>query len=62
MSRPATIGDRLRETGNLLPALAITAYARPEDEARVRAAGFQRHVAKPFDPEELVRAVGELKG
>jgi PAS domain S-box-containing protein len=52
--------NRLRETGNLLPALAITAYVRPEDEARVRNAGFQRHVAKPFDPEELVRAVGEL--
>ncbi|HEX6098640.1 MAG TPA: ATP-binding protein [Thermoanaerobaculia bacterium] len=51
---------RLRETGNLLPALAITAYVRPEDEARVRDAGFQRHVAKPFDPDELVRTVGEL--
>jgi PAS domain S-box-containing protein len=52
---------RLRETGNPLPALAITAYVRPEDEARVREAGFQRHVAKPFDPEELVRAVRELR-
>ncbi len=51
---------KLRETGNLLPALAITAYVRPEDEVRVREAGFQRHVAKPFDPEELVRVVGEL--
>jgi PAS domain S-box-containing protein len=53
---------KLRETGNLLPALAITAYVRPEDEVRVREAGFQRHVAKPFDPDELVRAVGELAG
>ncbi|HET8775501.1 MAG TPA: ATP-binding protein [Thermoanaerobaculia bacterium] len=52
--------SRLRETGNLLPALALTAYVRPEDETRVRNAGFQRHVAKPFDPEELVQAVGEL--
>ena len=52
--------SRLRETGNLLPALAITAYVRPEDETRVRDAGFQRHVAKPFDPEDLVRAVREL--
>ena len=51
---------RLRETGSLLPALAITAYVRPEDEARVRDAGFQRHVAKPFDPEELVSTVREL--
>ncbi len=52
---------RLRDTGNALAALAITAYVRPEDEARVREAGFQRHVAKPFDPAELVRAVGELR-
>jgi CheY-like chemotaxis protein len=52
---------RIRDTGRPLPALAITAYVRPEDEARVREAGFQRHVAKPFDPEELVRAVRELR-
>lgn len=51
---------KLREAGNLVPALAITAYVRPEDEVRVREAGFQRHVAKPFDPDELVRAVREL--
>ena len=52
--------SRVRETGNLLPALALTAYARPEDEVRVRNAGFQRHVVKPFDPDELVRAIQEL--
>jgi CheY-like chemotaxis protein len=51
---------RIREAGELVPALAITAYARSEDEARVRDAGFQRHMAKPFDPEELVRTVREL--
>ncbi len=51
---------RLREGGERVPAVAITAYARSEDEARVRDAGFQRHVAKPFDPEMLVRTVREL--
>ena len=51
---------RIRDTGSRVPAVAITAYARPEDQARVRAAGFQRHVAKPFDPAELVRVVREL--
>lgn len=51
---------RLREAGELVPAVAITAYARSEDEARVRDAGFQRHMAKPFDPDELVRTVREL--
>jgi CheY-like chemotaxis protein len=48
---------RLRERGHAVPALALTACVRPEDEARVREAGFHRHVAKPFDPEELVSAV-----
>ncbi|HEX6083224.1 MAG TPA: PAS domain S-box protein [Thermoanaerobaculia bacterium] len=51
---------RIRAAGELVPAVAITAYARSEDEARVRDAGFQKHVAKPFDPEELVRTVREL--
>ncbi|HEX8153338.1 MAG TPA: ATP-binding protein, partial [Thermoanaerobaculia bacterium] len=48
---------RLRASGHDVPAVAITAYVRSEDEARVRAAGFHRHVAKPFDPQELVAAV-----
>jgi PAS domain S-box-containing protein len=55
-----TLIRRIRENGNAMPAVAITAYARPEDQARVREAGFQRHVAKPFDPAELVAVVSEL--
>jgi PAS domain S-box-containing protein len=51
---------RLRESGNLVPAVAVTAYVRSEDEARVREAGFQRHVPKPFDPQVLVEAVRDL--
>jgi CheY-like chemotaxis protein len=51
---------RLRDAGNRVPALAITAYVREEDQARVYDAGFQRHVAKPFDPEDLVRTVRDL--
>jgi len=53
---------RIRDDGNGIPAVAITAYARPEDQAKVRAAGFQRHMSKPFDPAELVRVVRELAG
>ncbi|HEX7190586.1 MAG TPA: response regulator, partial [Thermoanaerobaculia bacterium] len=55
-----TLIRRIRENGNSVPAVAITAYARPEDQERVRNAGFQRHVAKPFDPAELVQVVSEL--
>jgi PAS domain S-box-containing protein len=39
------------------PALAVTAYASVTDRQRARAAGFDRHIAKPYDPGELVRAV-----
>jgi PAS domain S-box-containing protein len=40
-----------------MPAIALTAYARPEDRARVLEAGYQMHVAKPFDIDELMRAI-----
>jgi CheY-like chemotaxis protein len=43
-----------------LPALAVTAYAQPSDRMRARAAGFDDHLAKPFDPNDLVRYVHKL--
>jgi PAS domain S-box-containing protein len=43
-----------------LPLVAMTAYARAEDRHRVLAAGFQRHVAKPIEPIELVDALVEV--
>jgi signal transduction histidine kinase/ActR/RegA family two-component response regulator len=46
--------------GGFLPALALTGYARAEDRARVLAAGFQAHVAKPAEPVELAAAIANL--
>ena len=43
-----------------LPALALTAYARPEDRDRAMQAGFQEHLVKPIDPVQLVEAVATL--
>jgi CheY-like chemotaxis protein len=43
-----------------LPALAVTAYARPEDRERALAAGFQLHLAKPVEPRDLLEAVSRL--
>ena len=40
-----------------IPAIALTAYARPEDRTRAFEAGFNSHIGKPVDPTELVRAV-----
>ncbi len=50
------------EQGGLLPAIAVTAYARTEDRARALAAGFQAHVGKPIDPEELKMVIAGLTG
>jgi CheY-like chemotaxis protein len=40
-----------------LPAIALTAYAREEDQQRVLEEGFQQHLSKPIDPQDLVQAV-----
>ena len=45
-----------------LPAIALTALARPEDRQRALLAGFQLHLAKPVDGSELTAAVGALVG
>jgi signal transduction histidine kinase/DNA-binding response OmpR family regulator len=45
------------EAGGDTPAIALTAYAGPEDERRALDAGFQVHAAKPMDPSRLVEAV-----
>jgi signal transduction histidine kinase/CheY-like chemotaxis protein len=45
--------------GRQTPAIALTAYARPEDRARALTAGYHQHVAKPVDLEILVRAILE---
>jgi signal transduction histidine kinase/CheY-like chemotaxis protein len=46
--------------GTAMPALALTAYARTEDEQRALEAGFQMHLAKPVDPLALAVAVAKL--
>jgi CheY-like chemotaxis protein len=45
-----------------LPAVALTAFARSEDRRRAMLAGFQVHVAKPVDPDELTAVVASLVG
>ncbi|QLE51425.1 PAS domain S-box protein [Nostoc sp. C057] len=48
------------EKGGQIPAIALTAYARVDDYQRAITSGYQRHVTKPLDPEELVQAVVAL--
>jgi CheY-like chemotaxis protein len=42
------------------PGIALTAYAREGDRQRALAAGFQAHVGKPFDVNDLVQIAAEL--
>ena len=48
--------------GQRVPALALTAFARAEDRKRSLLAGYQAHIAKPFDVGELVLLVANLVG
>ncbi|MBI3802635.1 MAG: PAS domain S-box protein [Nitrospirae bacterium] len=59
MERVRTVAS---EQGWKIPAIALTAYARKEDQERVLAAGFQLHLSKPVKPSQLVLAIGKLTG
>ena len=43
-----------------LPAVAVTAFGAHEDRLKALAAGFQEHMAKPFDVPSLVNVVARL--
>jgi CheY-like chemotaxis protein len=40
-----------------IPAIALTGFARPEDQERALASGFDAFVAKPIEPSALVEAI-----
>jgi signal transduction histidine kinase/CheY-like chemotaxis protein len=46
--------------GGLLPAVALTSYARADARARLLAAGFQAHLPKPVDPVDLPAAIATM--
>ncbi|HWI82436.1 response regulator [Ramlibacter sp.] len=43
-----------------LPAIALTAFSRAEDEASALEAGFDAHLSKPLKPHELIGAVARM--
>jgi PAS domain S-box-containing protein len=51
-----------QERGGSVPALALTAFARAEDNTRALLAGYQMHLAKPVKPSDLVAHVASLAG
>jgi CheY-like chemotaxis protein len=48
--------------GGLIPAIALTACAGGEERRRSLESGFQRHLLKPVEPDELVAVVASLAG
>jgi CheY-like chemotaxis protein len=48
------------EDGANIPAIALTAMARPEDSELALSAGFQMHIPKPIDIAQLVDAISNL--
>jgi CheY-like chemotaxis protein len=46
--------------GASTPAVALTAYGRPEDRIRTLSAGFNMHVPKPVDPAELTTIIASV--
>jgi CheY-like chemotaxis protein len=44
----------------LIPAIALTAYAGPEDQRRVLRAGFNSFMAKPVEPDALLKLVTDI--
>jgi CheY-like chemotaxis protein len=60
MRRVRRLGSSARVRA--IPAIALTAFARPEDAAKADLAGFHLHLAKPVEPSKLFASVDALIG
>jgi CheY-like chemotaxis protein len=48
------------ERGGLIPAIALTAYAGEFNQQQALQAGFHRHLAKPIEPDKLIKTIAAL--
>ncbi len=48
--------------GGRTPAVAITALGSPQDRLRALQAGYQNHVVKPVEPQQLATVIANLTG
>jgi CheY-like chemotaxis protein len=46
--------------GNIVPAIALTAFTTAIDRDTVLSAGFQVHMPKPFEPNRLISVISDL--
>lgn len=52
---------RAHSWGRDVKLIALTGMGQPEDQERTRAAGFDQHLIKPVDPDELFIAIATLR-
>ena len=57
-----TVRNDMRLDEHMLPAVAMSAFARPLDQQRALQVGYQAYVIKPLQPHLLIRAVARLVG
>jgi len=50
------------QQGGLIRAIALTAYAGELNQQQALEAGFQKHITKPVEPNELVKTIAALVG
>jgi two-component system CheB/CheR fusion protein len=54
--------DEAHQRRPQIPAIALSAFSREVDQVRAKDAGFQRHVSKPVDTNQLISTLVELVG
>lgn len=59
LSAARAIRSMERKDATVIPIIAMTANAFDEDRRRSREAGMDRHLAKPRDPQEIIRTINE---
>jgi len=63
---PRVTGDQVARAirsepwGGKVLMIAVTGWAEPEDKARATAAGFDLHLTKPIDVDELEKLLGDF--
>ena len=57
LSAARAIRSMERKDATVIPIIAMTANAFDEDRRRIREAGMDRHLAKPLDPQEIIRTI-----
>lgn len=55
------VARRIRAGNRSVRLVALTGYGQPEDASRAKAAGFDAHLLKPLDFDELARIIERLR-